>query len=28
LKTLISFNPNRDIVEDRPRKNEYKVKEI
>jgi hypothetical protein len=28
MKTLIAFNPNRDIVEDRPRKTEYKIKEI
>lgn len=28
VKTLISFNPNRDVVEDRPRKTEYKVQEM
>ena len=28
LKTMIAFNPNRDIVEDRRRKQSYKVKEI
>lgn len=25
---MIAFNPNREIVEDRPRKTEYKIKEI
>ena len=28
IKTFVAFNPNRDILEDRPKKNDYKLKEI
>jgi hypothetical protein len=28
IKTFVAFNPNRDVLEDRVKKNDYKLKEI